>query len=693
MTAPRPETLNRLTDIVFDKVMTVLRTTGNELFNDYADRLDKELNQPLRLRATIPETSELVVESNRLMAGDGGTNTIPPIDDVLNNYPITTIDFSGGAIVGGTVTNEGNVFSLPTVTPGEFIRMVAVYQSANNAVDVLFSDAEAVSGDLDNPGSLFSSLDGLPIGYLDLESTGVSAFKTVPSVSGLIENPGISRFKAGGGIGGGALNDFKVKSVNGAVALIGKGFQKLTGDFVLVTGPKTGTASTDFPVDLSINLTTVLGSSPSADTTYWLYVDLEDVENPPFELTDDKTPVIRISDETEFSLFTTAPEDTNPLRYLPIGFIHTADDASWDGTEALFGTTPTLRQTLDNRFFPHVEENVDTVSSVSGSHIFTHGLEGEPQILEFFYFDGTNKIALDESSHLLDKNDETVTYQTLGLSFGSGEYVSLHAFYVLRPGANISLAQSQPEFGWYTDTSVSSVSHNLVDALDIKGMSLLEHDVSTDRYQNLPNGNLVKNYNDDTIFFDWIGLSPTPTLRYRLISGGRALPASVPIQLGGFTKFVGMGPGSFLTVTEALAASGPGESILVNKGYTIGAEETIDVDDIRIRFMPGIEIGVSGAPGVGWRITGDRVDIEGLAMSFEGSGTTADGVRFEGDDCSLHSAKIKTNNAGTTLTNAITLAATADRNFVSTSARAVLGTLSNGLNDLGSLNDGGVRGP
>lgn len=695
-TPPRDETVVRLHDIVFDKVMSVLRgpeAAPFDLLNDYMDRFNAEFEQPLRLCGTVPYTTRLLIKSNRVAAGNGAVKETPPIDDVFNLYPDTSINFNGGAVSGsGSVTlDNGNAFALPTVTVGQFVRMAAVYQSANNAVDVHFSSAAAAVSGLANPGDLFSVLDGLPIGYVDLESLGVSSFASPGS--SLIEDavsgtPYIHRFASGGSGSGSGLNDFKIKSISGNNVNIGKGFQALGNGYVLVTG--SGTASTDLPDNLSLNLTTILGASPAADTTYWLYVDMQNMEQP-FTLTENDRPVIRINATTDFALLTTEPSATNPLRYLPIGFIHTAGDASWAGTGSRFGTEPALRQALDHRFFSFFEQASTTAVSSNASIVFSHGLSGKPQLIEFTYYDGTDEKGANNADHLVNVTTSTIEYSSLGLTFGSGQELRLKAFYFPSPGINITMPSTQPEFGWYTDTSVSSVSHNLNDALDIKGISLIEWNTVTDRYQIRPASDLVDYYTDDTIFFDWTGLSPTATLQYRLVAGGRTLPAALPTQFGGFTKFVGLGPGYYTTVAAAVADAAAGDSILVSRGYSVSGEETIDVSDLKIVFMPGAEITVTDGT-VGWRVTGNRVDIQGLNMAVTKSGTLTDGLRIEGNDGNVKDTRIRTNNAGTTLTNAVNVAAGSLRAYVSASVRADAGTVTNAVVNAGSNTDVNVRG-
>jgi hypothetical protein len=212
MSTPRPETLNRLTDIVFDKVMSVLRTPDKnaplyELLSEAMTRLDRELDLPLRLSATIPSSTKLLIRSNRVLTGDGGQKSLPPDGVDFKSYPDTTIDFDNGAVLGGTVKRDGQTWSVPNITIGQYVRAGFAYDAADNFVDVTFSAASVTVSGLTDPGVLLDALGGTKLGYIDLVSDGVSSFKTPNAVSGFIENavsgvPYIFRFLSGGGAGG-----------------------------------------------------------------------------------------------------------------------------------------------------------------------------------------------------------------------------------------------------------------------------------------------------------------------------------------------------------------------------------------------------------------------------------------------------------------------------------------------------------
>ena len=696
-TPPRDETLNRLHDIVFDKVSTVLRgpeAAPFDLFFDWLDRLNSELDQPLRMSATTPSTTGLLIKSNKIIAGDGGGKESPPIDDVLNEYPDTIIDFGTQSVSGtGTVTTAGSAFSLPVVTVGEFVRMAAVYQSEANVVDILFSDAVATSGLLANPGDLFSSLDGLPMGYADLESTGVSSFKSISS-GGNIENavngdPLIHRFASGAG-GGGALSDFSVKTITGNVAKIGKGTQKLMGGVILITG--TGTTQATLPINLDINLDTIFGSGPAASTSYYLYVDKYSLETP-ITLSDTGREVIRVQDETNFALLTTSPEDTNPFRYLPVGHIFSGSDSTWSGAGSNKETTAVLRESFGAREFNQMQTASDVATTASGSITFSHGFGTVPDLVEFFYYDGSKTTEVDGSSHLLNITDSIVEYSSLGKTFGGGETLTCKAFRVQPPGLHTASILTDRNFGPYTDTSVASVVHGLSAGEDIRGMTLLENDITSGLRHARDHTELVSGYDDTNIYFDWTALSPSSNRQYTLAVGGTPIPTSVPIHIGGFTKLVGYGPGSYQTLTEALAGSSSGDSILIGRGYVITAQEVISLDDIRVKCMPGVIIDVDSAIAESaWKITGNRVDLQGLNMRIGFSGTQTAALRIEGDDCNISESRIETDDAGVTLTDGFLIHSTADRAYVNGSVRATAGTVTTTFTDNGADTGVDIRG-
>lgn len=189
-----------------------------ELLNSLLTKINSNFEQPLRLFATFPTAdAKLNISPNQVKAGDGVSKSTPPLDETITSYAGATVDFQTGAVTGGTVQRDGGAFSLPAGTVGQYRRMALVYNSAANVVNTTFSDEVATIGTLVDPGELFGSLDGVPLGYINLECTNVAgAYKTIGSATDIIENAvsGASRifvFAGGTGAGGGALGTSRVE--------------------------------------------------------------------------------------------------------------------------------------------------------------------------------------------------------------------------------------------------------------------------------------------------------------------------------------------------------------------------------------------------------------------------------------------------------------------------------------------------
>lgn len=232
--------------------------------NSIMSSIDSSVDSPLRLRSAQPTSdSKLYIGSNRKEFGDGSGKVTPPADDTIQTYAETTIDFQTGAISGGTVTRNGAAFSLPSSTIGQYRRVAFVYQSQQNRVDCTFSAEVAALGSLADAGSLFSLLDGLPIGYIDIEATAATAFKTPGAASNIISNKVgsdsfIWNFGSGSGSGAGAITDLKFQSVSGTDLVIKKGYMSISDGKELYL-------ANDLTYDLS---------GITVDGDYYGYIDL-----------------------------------------------------------------------------------------------------------------------------------------------------------------------------------------------------------------------------------------------------------------------------------------------------------------------------------------------------------------------------------------------------------------------------------
>jgi len=191
--------------------LPIIGAPAGELLDATAARISQHLDRPLRLYSTFPVAdAKLNIGSNQVAAGDSAIVSTPPIDDTIQVYAGCNIDFQALTTGGsGTLQRNSAAWTFPTVTAsGKFIRIVFVYNSISNLVDSIASVEAASQGALVNPGTLFSSANGTPVGYIDLVSTSTTQFKTVGSATSIIENIAVYRFGSGsGGSGSGTAFD------------------------------------------------------------------------------------------------------------------------------------------------------------------------------------------------------------------------------------------------------------------------------------------------------------------------------------------------------------------------------------------------------------------------------------------------------------------------------------------------------
>jgi hypothetical protein len=167
------------------------------------------------------------------------------------------------------------------------------------------------------------------------------------------------------------------------------------------------------------------------------------------------------------------------------------------------------------------------------------------------------------------------------------------------------------------------------------------------------------------------------------------------MQWAGVTKWVGgTHPDAYATLTAALAASSAGDHIMIMSNYTITADETINVADIRISFAPGVKITISTGCTFGLIFAAARIYVCSLRAEATLSGTLTSFFKFTsaGVDCSIERCYLNANNAGLTVTSAVLFDASSARNLVTASKIATLGTITNAFTDNGTDNDPTIRG-
>jgi hypothetical protein len=133
---------------------------------------------------------------------------------------------------------------------------------------------------------------------------------------------------------------FKLQGVTDPNATLKGGFILLGDGRELATYDGSGSASTDYGKDITINLDTILGTDPTNATTYYLYIDLNSLSSE-VTLSDNGRKVYGVV-EANFHLSTIAPELKDQVRYVPVGFIRSATSGTvWSGAGAAFGTLAT----------------------------------------------------------------------------------------------------------------------------------------------------------------------------------------------------------------------------------------------------------------------------------------------------------------------------------------------------------------
>jgi len=316
-----------------------------ELLDDTLHRLAQHIDSPVRLYASATADQYLNIGANTVEAGDGAAKVTPPIYDYIPSFTGATIGFQAKTATA-TLKIDGAAFSFPASTVGK-VRRLAFALMADGSIACRWSDEAVDMPALElasNAGTLLATLDGLPIGYIDLECTGVTGqFKTVASATNVIENKvgvnkRIFRFGAGGGGGGGAGDkSFKVGSITADGMLTIKGGTiALSSGLLLATYDGLGTTEGDFQKDLVFDVDGLVTAVDS--TTYYLYLDLYSLPAQ-VTLTDSGRKLVPIT-VSNFRVTTQAFDTVDLWRYARIGVIRRGVSV-WLTTVAV--TYPTKR--------------------------------------------------------------------------------------------------------------------------------------------------------------------------------------------------------------------------------------------------------------------------------------------------------------------------------------------------------------
>ena len=600
------------------------------------------------------------------------------IGDAISSRWYQLADFDTGESVDVVHNFDADLttmrWDLYVYTGGQWTRVTTTSSPARSAFTVVEKVGDEdnqltitnVSGGADLLAALVLVNDPLALNEGDV--TDVDVTTTAPQDGqALVFEASSTKWKPG------ASGDasFKLQSVTTPTLAL-KGGSIIDGDNEYVTYNGSGLTAANVGVDLALNLTTIFGSAPANATTYFLFIDKFTLGTEA-TLTDTGRLLYTVV-QANFVLSTTRHRDTS--RYVYIGFVRSATAGTvWSGAGSAFGTEP-FRRHDGIPFVAPAETFVDeTITTAVATTTLTHALSGEPHGLMLTYDDGTTEVGLDASSHLLDVTATQIKVASLGLTFGGGQKVRVRAWrFPTQP--SVAFQSRQFVSGWMTTTATTTLPHGLSDIEDIKAYVIEEWNVSTGRYRLMDVSSLVVNFDGTNFYLDWTGLVPSATLQYRIIVGSSPLVAAIPVQYGGFNRFVGIGPGSYATLAAAVAASSAGDSILVCKSTDETAGDlSIGVADLRIRWLPNVETRLSGALTNGLRLTAARIRLEAMRLKLTPSGAQARGFSVEAADC-VAEGRVET-NAAFTFTDLAHITSGGVRAFLRIGVLRTLGTITN----------------
>ena len=480
---------------------------------------------------------------------------------------------------------------------------------------------------------------------------------------------------------GTAGDQFFASTMVGSVITFIPGRMKTSTGVSLISGNVTA----DSPASFTLNLSSVL-AAPAVATTYWLYIDMAALPTA-ITLSDTGRIVQTVYAPAHFDLFTSDPRNVSPQRYIPMAAVRAPGGSTWTGS-ILKAESFKIHDTISS-YFPLVEEKIYTTSTTSASIVFSHGLTGRPQIIEPWYWtNATSKYTLlPMESVINDCNSSTIDLNTNTITFSASDFLELRCYYVPKVSQNLASASTRFESQWYVDSLTTTIPHGLSDRNDIKSVSVIEWNTTSGVSRIVESGaNIVTGFDDTNIYVAWGAFTPSATLKYKICTGSTALPTAVPAFVSGYTKWVGMGMGSYTSIASALAASAPGDAILIGTDQALAADLTISLSDLRIKTMPGVRL-IFSAGTNGLKLTGNRIEVEAAIQS---SASLTSMLYISGNDC--HVAKTRMEAISGTQTQAVWIDATANRAYLEAATINNGGTITTKVTNNGTECDWLVRG-
>lgn len=418
--------------------------TGTDL-GSIVNKVNTEFDAPLKLSATFPTPNAVLnFQASTISTADGAKKALSPLKSQVHSLVASTINFQTQATSGATF-----VIAWPTNTIGYF-RRAGFTLIGDGSIQVLFSPEVATQGALANAGSLFVK-SGTALGYIELEATSASAFKTAGSVTDIIENAGIYRFGTGGS-GGSGTGDANAFTENLKHRLMDSFFEYVT-PCVFETDELTLIDSTTATFDL---VDGVLSFDNGETFTS------EQLFCPEFLASGDQSQNVEVHAEW----FDTSTMDTNAVW-----------EVSTDGTN--FYTVTMTRQGLSNKFTGSVETGTTNntslllrVTATTSCKLKAFGVFYDEQIgsvvpgisaLEKVTFSGDSDIySFTLTQFLPDANRLKVYDLKTGQVYRytaftlSGKTVTFPAGTFLVPGETVELLFDQSEGSGYDNSDSNS---------------------------------------------------------------------------------------------------------------------------------------------------------------------------------------------------------------------------------------------
>lgn len=494
--------------------------SGFGTFKDDSDDLRKLMDDldpyfaQLQLKEH-PSDPKRVVVTGATIAKTDSTVLQQVLEDLIVDFDGAEIDFETGSIYESDGTTPlGNDFTPASLGAGECVRY-----AVGLVLDTISALNKATAKIDINPAPSFGATKALAPSATFQTEIKIGQVVVQEDGGGIADITQLDIEQLGSGSGGGGGkgdSSFELSNIDGTVVTVKAGKYHLSDGKFLISGNVT----TDEPEKFTIDLTSV-EPTPAATTLYWLCVDLSLLSS--IVATDTKQKLFPVHSASQFVVLTSEYEQINKQRFVPIGSLYTSG-ATWTG--AVINTVPPRVHPTYSGTFGYTEDDVEQITSAQASHVYAHGLNGKPQIINVEYYDDSagTRIPLNPTAHILDVNDTTITVKTdVGLPFDVNDFVEVTAVYLPKLSNGLVVSQTESyDSGWISSDPGATLAHSLNSKDDIIDIVVLEKDTTNGRIRKLENSTPVLNWDDTNIYVDFNGF-PFTDLEYKFVTSPKAL--------------------------------------------------------------------------------------------------------------------------------------------------------------------------